>query len=314
MDQRILILNSIRKSAERLGYSIFYADSELSYSFDLVMKVRDKIILIKIMSNVGLLTEEVSNALIALAKFTDAYPLVISLYNRSEKIEDGVVYTRHSLPVVSPATFISYIENDEEPLVKAGPGGFYVNLNAEKLKRIREEKMLSLGDIANAVGTSRRAVLMYEAGMSASVDTALKMEEYLGEEIMSRVSFLWKLNDEDVILTYRKMREFERMVNFELQRKGFSTYPLKKSIVSFLMKDKDSVFFGGIEEEFVKINRRMEYMRKLSEMLDRESFIIVKNSSNRITHRDVPVIYYSELEEFHDKEEFKEVIRERKII
>jgi len=314
VDQRILILNSIKKSVDRLGYRLLCTDPELSYSFDLVLRLKEKILLIKITPNVGLLTEEVSNALIALAKYTNAYPLIISLYNRNEKIEDGVVYTRHSLPVVSPSTFISYIENEEEPLVKAGPGGFYVNLDSEKLRKIREEKMLSLGDIANAVGTSRRAVLMYESGMSASVDTALKMEEFLGEEIMSRTSFLWKMEEENIAPAYKKMREFERLVNFEIQRKGFSIYPFKKSIMNFLMEDSDSLFLGGIEEETMRINRRMEYMRKLSEMMERESFIIIKSSKNKIIQKDIPIIYYSELEEFQDKEEMKEVIRERRII
>ncbi len=314
MDQRILILDAIRKSAQKSGYGILCPDPELSYSFDLVVKIKDKIILVKIMPNVGLLTEEISNSLIALSKYTGAYPLIIGLSNRNERIENGVVYMRHSLPIISPQTFISYIEEEEEPLVKAGPGGFYVNFDSYKLRRIREEKGLSLGDIANAVGTSRRAILMYENGMSASVDTALKMEKFLGEEIMSTVTFLTRPAEESVVPTFKKMKEFERLVNIEIKRKGFSIYPFKRSIMNFLMEDDDSVFLGGIEEETVRINKRIDYMKKLSDITERESFIIVKSKKGKIPENEVPVIYYSELEEFHDKEEFKIAIRERRII
>ncbi len=314
MDQRLAILNSIRKISERLGYEVLCADPEFSYSFDIVLKSLKEILIVKIVPNAGFLTEEGSRSLISFARFIDAYPLVLSLQNRNEKIEDGVVYTRHSLPIVSPGTFEDYLKDEEEPMVRAGPGGFYVSIDSAKLKKIREERTLSLGDIANALGTTRRTILMYESGMSASIETAFKMEEFLGEEIMSHVSFLWKIMDDKVQPNFKKMREFERLVNNELQKKGFLIYPFKKSILNFLMEDQESLFLGGIEEELLRFSRKMVSMQKLSEMTDMDSFLIVKKVREKPSKDTVPIIYYSELEEFQDKEEFKDVIRERRNI
>ncbi len=81
-------------------------------------------IVIKVMNNVGLLTEETSKSMMAISKFLEAHPLIICVSNRDERIEDGVVYSRYSLPIISPQTLISYLKEGEEPSVRAGPGGF----------------------------------------------------------------------------------------------------------------------------------------------------------------------------------------------
>ena len=52
------------------------------------------------------------------------------------------------------------------------------------------------------------------------------------------------------------MREFERLVNKEITRTGFSVYPIRRSIVNFLMEDSESSFLGGIEEEMTRVERK----------------------------------------------------------
>lgn len=312
MDRRPQIVNSIRSSALRSGYDIICPDDSLSYTFDLIIKNESEMIIVKVMNNVGLLTEEGSSSLIALAKFLEAYPLVVGINNRDERIEDGVVYTRHSVPIISPQTFLSYVRTGEEPVVQAGPGGFYVVINSMKLKKIRVDRSLSLGEIANFIGTTRRTVLMYESGMSASIDIALKLEEFLGEEILEYASFLWRKEDEEINLGFKKMKEFERLVNNEISKKGFSIYPIKRSIVNFLMEDAQSSYFGGIEEELLKFSKKMKYLKEFSELSKKDGLLIVKKIVDKPKDVDIPVILYSELANFHDKDELKGIIKERR--
>lgn len=313
MDRRQEIIGSISRLAARGGYSIVCADDSLSYSFDVILRDDRQMIVIKVMNNVGLLTEEASRSLIAISKFLSAYPLIVGLTNREERIENGVVYSRYSLPIVSPNTLLSYLRKGEEPNVRAGPGGFYVEIDAEKLRRIREQRSLSLGEIASAIGTTRRTVLMYQSGMSASIDIALKMEEFLGEQIMEYVSFLWNIESaEEFTAGFRKMREFERLVNEEISRKGFLIYPIKRSMVNFLMEDSDSSYLGGIEEEMSRVSRKIEYLEELSEMTNKDSILIVKKRVERQSRLKIPVISFSELEQFQNKDELKGVIKERR--
>src|SRR5438067_1998522 len=56
-------------------------------------------------------------------------------------------------------------------------------LDAARLRRIREERGLSLGDLAQAAGVSRRAIGMYEDGMGAMVEVAMRLEEFLDETL-----------------------------------------------------------------------------------------------------------------------------------
>jgi putative transcriptional regulator len=312
MDRRPGIIASIIRFASRVGYTTIAADESLSYTFDLILRNDSQMIVIKVMNNVGLLTEETSKSMMAISKFLEAHPLIIGVSNRDERIEDGVVYSRYSLPIVSPQTLISYLKEGEEPSVRAGPGGFYVEIDAEKLRKIREQRSLSLGEIASAIGTTRRTVLMYQSGMSASIDIALKMEEFLGEEIMEYVSFLWNVEREQFTAGFRKMREFERMVNQEISRKGFEIYPIRRSIVNFLMEDSESSYLGGIEEEMARVERKIEYLSELSKMCDKEGLLIVKKSVEKPKSYKIPIISYSELERFEDKEELKGVIKERR--
>lgn len=312
MDRRQEIIGSIKKFASRGGYSVICAADSLSYSFDLILRNDSQMIVVKVMNNVGLLTEEISKSLIAISRFLEAHPLIVGVSNRSEKIEDGVVYSRYSLPIISYQTLASYLNGGEEPNVRAGPGGFYVEIDSEKLKRIRVQRSLSLGEIASAIGTTRRTVLMYQSGMSASIDIALKMEEFLGEEIMEYVSFLWDVEREQIYAGFKKMREFERLVNLEISRKGFSIYPIRRSMVNFLMEDSESSYLGGIEEEKSRIESKVEYLSKLSELTNKEGLLIVKRKIDRPKRTEIPIISYSELEQFHDKDELKGVIKERR--
>ncbi|MEM3318009.1 MAG: hypothetical protein QXT80_00495, partial [Thermoplasmatales archaeon] len=66
----------------------------------------------------------------------------------------------------------------------------------------------------------------------------------LGEEILDYVSFLWNVEPDNLTINFKKMREFERLVKTEMENKGFSIFPLRKSIVNFLAEDKDFSYFG----------------------------------------------------------------------
>ena len=312
IDRRQEIIGSIMRFASRGGYTTICADENLSYTFDLILRNDEHIIVIKVMNNVGLLTEEASRSVIAISRFLGAHPLIVGVSNRDERIEDGVVYSRYSLPIISPQTLVSYLKEGEEPTVRAGPGGFYVEIDADKLKRIREQRSLSLGEIASAIGTTRRTVLMYQSGMSASIDIALKMEEFLGEEIMEYVSFLWDVRREEFKAGFKKMREFERMVNEEITRKGFDIYPIRRSIVNFLMEDSESSYLGGIEEEMSRVERKIEYLSELTQMSNKDGILIVRKEVEKPERYKIPIISYSELENIHDKDELKGVIKERR--
>jgi putative transcriptional regulator len=71
------------------------------------------------------------------------------------------------------------------PLVEAGPGGYYIKLDGNLIKKRREELGLSIGKLAAMVGISRRTLYGYERGMAkASVPAAYRLEWILGAPVV----------------------------------------------------------------------------------------------------------------------------------
>jgi len=309
-DKHDHILNSIINAAYSSGYHVLCADQESSYTFDLILK-REELLVIKISYNVSLMNEDAASSLASFAKNIDAYPIIIGVVNRNERIEDGVLYTRYSIPVLSPRTFIDFIKNEEKPLVRAGPGGFYVDIDGEKLKKLREERNISLGDLASVTNTSRRTILLYENGMSMSLEIALKLEEYLNTELIKATSILIKSTLGDAKPNFKKMKEFERLVSSLLESKGFDVYSYRKSMINMVIKEEMQSFLSGLELEDENFRRKMEFIRKMSDLVNREGFLIVKEK-DKFRHVDVPIITVQEIKNISDRREIKYLIEERK--
>jgi len=114
-------------------------------------------------------------------------------------------------------------------------------------------------------------------------------------------------------VSFRKMKEFERMVKAEMESKGFSVFPLRKSIVNFIAEDKEISYFGGIEEEASRIRKKVEYLKEFYELSNKDGILIVKKESEASGNSEVPIISYSELSKVKDNQEFKEILRERRV-
>ncbi len=304
------IVNLIINAGKSSGYQILRADHEFSYTFDLILK-REKIIVAKVIYNVSLLNEDEALALNSFSSNIEAYPIIVGVINRKEKIEDGVLYSRYSIPVVSPRTFINFLKYDEEPMVRAGPGGFYVDIDVEKFRRIREERNISLGELASITNTSRRTILLYENGMSMSLDIALKLEEFLGTELIESTSLLSKNEACDFKPIYKKMKEFERFVNYLLESKGFEVYPYRKSMVNMIIREEVSLFLGGIQTEMENLRKKVEFISEISNIVNKDGILIVKEANVEVKNK-VPIITVEDLEKLNDKRDIKYLIQERK--
>src|SRR5439155_6141335 len=142
-----------------------------------------ELLLVKVLTNVDGLTEATAQELTLVARFLEAAPVVVGERSSSRPLEDGAVYLRYGVNIVTLETLREYLEDGVEPLVYAAPGGFYVSIDGARLRELRQERGFSLGDLAQAAGVSRRAIGMYEEGMGAMVDVAMRLEEFLDESL-----------------------------------------------------------------------------------------------------------------------------------
>lgn len=147
--------------------------------FDIVARRDEVLIIIRVLSNVDAFSKDNAEELLCISQALGASPILIGERSGSGEIESGIIYSRFGIPIISVGTLSDYIIENVPPLIFAASGGFYVKIDSELMHQIREEKNISLGTLAEIAGVSRRTIQMYEGGMGAMIDAALRLEEYL---------------------------------------------------------------------------------------------------------------------------------------
>jgi putative transcriptional regulator len=170
------LIKNIRQALAKAGFFISDPHNVRSISFDIVARRDKQLLIIKGLTNIDSLSAEDAEQLRVLAKSLEGSPLVVGLHSGAGKLEDGILYSRFGIPIISEATFGEHILEGVPPFVYAAPGGLYVRLDGELIRQIRQERNISLGTLADAAGVSRKAIQMYESGMGAMVEIAAKID------------------------------------------------------------------------------------------------------------------------------------------
>ena len=149
--------------------------------FDFAARKNGTLILVKVQLDIDNLSLGDSLELKAISECVSAASLLVGERAREKPLEDDTVYSRYEVSTVTPKTFESTIISKTYPLIHAGPGGYYVEIHSEAIKRRRQELGLSVGEMAEMVGISRRTLYGYERGMAkASVTAAYNLIYTLG--------------------------------------------------------------------------------------------------------------------------------------
>lgn len=113
--------------------------------------------------------------------------LIVSERLEDERLESGILMERLEVGVMSAETLDMYLSN-EKVAIYSRRGGFFVKIDGEALRRKRIQAGLSIGELAELLRVSRKAVYEYErSSMDPSVEVAQRMVELLGEEVIQRV-------------------------------------------------------------------------------------------------------------------------------
>src|SRR3989442_8668968 len=122
--------------------------------------------MVKVLLNVDSFSKQGAEELRMIATTLNGAPLLIGERSGAGSLEDGVIYARSGVPILSRQTFIDFFEEGVPPFIFSAPGGLYVKLDGEALRRARDAKQISLGALAEVAGVSRRAVRVDLAGMA----------------------------------------------------------------------------------------------------------------------------------------------------
>lgn len=306
------LINTTRAILAKAGYDISAMLTLRSVCFDVVGRRDDSLLLIKILSNVDAFSRENAEELKVLADALRASPLLIGERSSSGTLEPGIVYSRFNIPIMSNETLADHLLEDVPPFIFAAPGGLYVKLDSNLLKEVREVHGISLGTLAEVAGVSRRTIQMYESGMGAMIDAAMRLEEFLDIPIIEPINpFEYKSENRSGEYELSGDKRTDSIILNHLLDIGYSVTPVTKGPFEALSRDKNMIILTSLDNEKEKIAQKALIASDISRISGKPSVVIVESARGLDGYRFTAVVTKEEVQEIDDKNELTDIVMSR---
>lgn len=295
-------------------------------SFDLAARRSEITLLAKILHNIDGINEGVSRSIRQAAFCLLASPIVVGEKSGAFFLEDDVVYHRYGIPAINVHTLHDYFVEGVHPYVYSATGGLYVSIDGEAMKRARERKGFSLGDIAAGLGISRRSVSKYEeGGMSTTIDIALRLEDILDMMLIEPLEFL-KTEFVKPLSTDISAAGVEEAasslegyilsimeeIGFEIFKTAYAPFNAVSLSLSPSQSESERVkILTGISKYTERMIKKARIVSSLSQVTRTKSVFVVNGNVKRVQIDNTVLIRKEELKRIRDPEEFTSVIEER---
>ncbi len=300
--ERTEILENVESLFEKAGFYLSQRCCARPSCFDFAARRGKQLAFVKVHPNIGKVYEKDADGLAILAELFSAMPLFVCEKTRSKPLEDDTVYSRYNVAAVTLWTLEDALLKGMEPLIEAGPGGCYVQLDKEAIRRKRLEKGLSIGRMAEVVGVSRRTLYGYERGMAkACVDTAYKLEWVLGIPVVKPIDISqYGKRREGFIAVAKHIIGESRFLQFvmkKLLKFNFTVCPLRTAPFDFVARDprNETRLLGSVvDEDEPDFKVRAEEIVSLSKLLDAHPIFVT--DSKRVSVEDIRLICREDLD------------------
>ncbi|HVL48494.1 MAG TPA: transcriptional regulator [Candidatus Thermoplasmatota archaeon] len=317
------LVGAVRATLARAGFRLSESADARPVTFDVIARRDERLLIVKVLTNVDSLSEALADEMKVLARFLGATPLLVGERSSSRELEDGAMYQRHGINILTLGTLGEVVEDGVEPLVYAAPGGFYVNLDGVALRRLREARGLSLGQLAEVAGVSRRAIAMYEEGMAAMVDVAAKLEDFLAEPLVKPLDPFAKRGEEGapsreaVVDLERLQAGFEREALSLMAGIGFRVAPLGRLPFNAVARENaepsnQAAILAGVVPKGADARPRAAALADLADVTLATGVFIVERRTTRLSIEGTAIVGRDELAKLDGPTEFAELLKERR--
>ena len=295
------------------GYNVSQPINMRSISFDIVARKDSSLLIIKVLSNVDAFSRENAEEMKVLAEALDASPILIGERSSSGALETGIVYSRFSIPIISNETLADHIIEEVPPFIFAAPGGLYVHLDKELLRKIRDTNGISLGTLAEIAGVSRRTIQMYESGMGAMIDAALRLEEFLQAPIIEPMNpFDFPKDADRIDHEISGDRRTESPIFNILLDLGYRLTPVNRSPFEALTKNNSKmIILTGLGNDETKLKQKAATASDISRISEQHSVIFVERYRKNEYIKSTALVSREELTKIGDQAELLELVLNR---
>jgi len=309
------LLKKVLDVVTTAGFETYTTDRSRRYCFDIFAKQNELILLIKTLVNIDCINEKQANELKFISSVFNAKSLVVGEKNRRQKLETDTIYLRYGLPAINVETLRHILKDKVYPLIYAKRGGYYVKINGQLLKKLREQMGLSLGELADLIGVSRRAIYEYERDkMDATLETAISLEEVLNTSVLQPIEiFDWIFKFSlDMLLTPQSA--FEQQIKKHFMRMGMQIMFTEYTPFDAVSSIRHDYLIAGITKDVTKsfIVKKANEISYISKLTKHDAVVITKDKFKKLTI-SVPIISIPELKKIKDADEFLETLVEKKM-
>jgi putative transcriptional regulator len=276
--------------------------------FDHAARRGESLIFIKVQPDIGGLSTNDSTELKAISESFSASCLLIGEEAREKPLQDDTVYTRHNIIAITSNTFENALLRNVRPLIQASPGGYYVEIDGESLKRRRQQLGLSAGEVAEMVKTSRRTIYGYEKGMAkASVTAAYNLIWMLGIPVAKSVNILGKPKNQrkSCVLTTAKLMLARNRILSKLLRRcvRYQVTAVRRAPFDFVISSPEERMriVGGItNRKEVGLDKRVDEILSIGRVTHARPILITEGQQ---PGRDIPCISSEEISRIKSAED-----------
>jgi len=258
--------------------------------FDMLARKETRILLIKILEDANSISEEYARQMNHIASYVTASPLIIA-EKAGNKIYDNIVYSRFGIYTLNFNTFKSSVEN-KFPFIKSDHAGLTAHLIGDKIRKIREERNISLGDISRKIGVSKKMIQKYEKGEAdVTVNKALKIYDIFGHRVFNKI---------DIFETpLKESQKTKSIVSKKYSDLGFESIDTKKVPFDVIAKKEKEIILTKVGDD----TRQLD---SLSKLIDADKLVIFKKKKPK----DIPALSKEEFLEFQKAKELVKFLKE----
>ncbi len=300
MMKRAEILEITESVLEKAGFQLSRRCVSRPSCFDLVAHRKKQLTFIKVYANIGNVSAKDASELQTISECFSAICLIIGEKTRRKPLEDDTVYSRHNIYAINVKTLEDMVLREVHPLVEAGPGGYYIELDGKLVRKRRQELELSVGKLAEMLGISRRTLYGYERGMTkASVSTAYKLEWILGVPVVQFIDmFQLSPKGTDFFATARRIvikHPLLQTVFKKLTQFNFRVAHTRRAPFDFIARcsEKEVKIIGGVANKKERnVDQRTEEIISVGNIINAEPVFItdgkkIPNNNNiLLVHRE----------------------------
>ena len=284
--------------------------------FDVAVRKKDQLVFIKAHENIGNISVLDALELKVLSGHLSATSILVCEKTRHRTMEDDTIYSRYGLYAITPRTLEGITMHGNIPLVDATPGGYYVKLTGEKLKKERQKRGLSVGKLAEMTGISRRTIYGYEKGMArASVGVTYNLEYVLGIPLAQGIDVFQRPQEQNkgFLATAKRiisMHHCLRSVEHKLSKLNIFVAHTRRAPFDFIAKsqEKQVNIVGGVADGKERnLERRVEEIVSVSEIINAQPVLIAENGQ-KTGNNKITFIRHDDLEKIRDLDDLQRLL------